>query len=276
MTSSTSNLQSADSEASLPLVDAETSAVRLPDRISPEELRAYLRSAEAQQRIRRVVLARLDPRTPGNVADDIVQEVNLRVLTTPTRPRMMKTAPGWLATVTAREVANHFRREAGNRKWLKRDVDVDEEAAPPSSRREEKPKAWLISEWLAPLVAEDEREQETYELIVYKARSGKSYGTVAGEHGMTASALYNRIHELKTKYLPRWRKRQSELHFVLLGGVALLAVAVALVWLLWGWLHPQRIVAPLHSVPTAAPELPLPPPDDPADKRPLETAPPPR
>jgi DNA-directed RNA polymerase specialized sigma24 family protein len=214
-----------------------------------DAVRAYLATPESQKRIRAIVAARVDRATPESVIDEIVQEANLGALASRAGPRSVDTLPGWVATITARAVVTHFRRRATDRRWHAPDVDVEEQpsAAPATD-------GWLVAEWLTSAVGGDPRAQETFELLTYKARTGKSHQVVADEHGMTASALSNRIHEFKKQHKPLWErhKRESVLWWVTR---AALAVVVALVaWGLGWWF--LRAMAPSVTPPVPSPLLP--------------------
>ncbi len=201
-----------------------------PMSVSPDELRRFIGRPEAQQRIRSVVLARVPPQTPAHVINDIVQKANLAALASHSRPRSTATAMGWLATLTARTVANHYRHAAVDRRWIAPDADAEEQ---PEESGEPPADGWLIAQWLAPLLAAHPRDQETYELIVYKARTGETHAQVAAVHGMTTAALWNRIHAFKRTYEPRWRRRRERtLVFVLFFGFTGVAVAALVAWLL--------------------------------------------
>jgi DNA-directed RNA polymerase specialized sigma24 family protein len=210
-----------------------------PGRVSREALREFVAQPEVQERIRTIVAARVGGRAPKAVIDDIVQETNLAILGAASRPRSMETASGWVATVTARAVATHFRRSAAGLRWIEPEADVDEQAA---ALPETPGEGWLIGEWLAPILREHGRDQETYELLVYKATNEKSHDEVAADHAMTTAALKSRIHEFKKKYEPRWRRRQAMLLLILFGGVALVVTA--------GWLV-ARLIRPPEGPPSA-------------------------
>jgi hypothetical protein len=94
---------------------------------------------------------------------------------------------------------------------------------------------WLVSEWLGSILVEKPRHRETYELLLYKARTGKTHEQVATDHGMTVDVLKSRVRALKTAYQPEWRRRQSLAAFLFLSGLAVLAV---LGWFLRRPAHP--------------------------------------
>jgi DNA-directed RNA polymerase specialized sigma24 family protein len=225
--------------------------VHRPMSVTSDELRRFIGRPEAQQRIRSVVLARVPPQTPSPVINDIVQKANLAALASHSRPRSTATAMGWLATLTARTVANHFRHAAVERRWIAPDADAEEQ---PEDSGEPPADAWLIAQWLAPLLAAHPRDQETYELIVYKARTGETHAQVAAAHGMTTAALWNRIHAFKRTYEPRWRRRRERtLVVVLFFGFSGVAIVALVAWLLTRPSAPEIRPDPLRAAPRATP-----------------------
>ena len=168
------------------------------------ELRKFLGHPEAYtQRIRRHrYAARVRSGAPDAVRDDIVQEANLALLTSPSRPRSMDTAAGWLSTVTMRTIAHYFRAEAPKAKWLDREADVDALVDEGPANAEAAAGDWMVSSWLAEAVEDSPRDQETFELLLYKAATAKSYANVAADHGMAEKALIGRVVQFKKKYTP--------------------------------------------------------------------------
>jgi DNA-directed RNA polymerase specialized sigma24 family protein len=228
------------------LVAPAPSGVRLTPGVSEAQLRALLARPETQEYIRSVVVARFRKDFPRADIDDIVNEANIAALRSQSRPRSMATARGWLGTVAARAVAMHFRGNAVREKYLQLDDAIDEHAGEPDAGDEPE---WSVSRWLAGRVADDPRDQETYELLCYKAQTGKTHQEVAADHAMTTAALKNRFSKFTARYEPQWRKRERMLLLLWLFGIGVVA-AIAL-WLL---LHPRPVVGPDISPLPAAPK----------------------
>ncbi len=62
---------------------------------------------------------------------------------------------------------------------------------------------------------------------------------------MTEGTLKSRIHALKMKYQPQWRRRQRMFVLLILFGVA--AAVTALVWLLWPRESPSGSLPPQEA-----------------------------
>jgi DNA-directed RNA polymerase specialized sigma24 family protein len=227
------------------VVDPPASDARLKTSISIEELRSFLARPATQAHIRKVVVARLNRKAPGALIEDLVQDANVDASAAQSRPRSIETATGWMGTVTARAIVNHFRREAADAKYLEPGVDVQELPAEPDESQGSVAPEWLLTEWLRPRVAEDPRDQETYELLVYKAETGKTHAQVAADHGMSEGTLKSRIRALKMKFEPQWRRRQRMFVLLILLGVA--AAVTGLVWLLWPRESPSGSLPPQEA-----------------------------
>ncbi|HEX4448947.1 MAG TPA: sigma-70 family RNA polymerase sigma factor [Polyangiaceae bacterium] len=209
--------------------DAPLSGVRTSEAVTPAKLRALLALPATQKRIRQIVNARLRGELAANGRDDIAQDVNVAILSSKSLPRTMATVQGWLAIITARAVVTYLRKCGMDDKWLARDAQVEE--LPPEGESEASlAPDWLLTTWLAPRIAGDARLEQTYEMLRRKAETGKTLAEIAAEHGMTEGALKSRIHVLKTKYEPHWKRRERMLLILLLFAVATIA---AIVWLLW-------------------------------------------
>ncbi len=205
--------------------------------ISERELRDLVAQPSTQESIRRIVGARIERGLPQALVDDLVQEATLAMLGANARPRSMETASGWVSTVTVRTVANYFRRDETHRTWVDPEADVEQQPGEPAEAPADR---WLIAAWLAPILVHHPADQETYEILVYKARTGKPYTDVAADHGITTAALKSRVHEFKKKYEARWRRRQTM--FVLL--ILLAGAAVALV----AWRVLSSLASPAEGV----------------------------
>jgi DNA-directed RNA polymerase specialized sigma24 family protein len=218
--------------------------------ISEKQLRDLVALPSTQESIRRIVGARIERGSPQALVDDLGQEATLAMLGANARPRSMETASGWVSTVTVRTVANYFRRDETHRTWVDPEADVEQQPGEPAEAPAE---GWLIAAWLAPILAHHPADQETYEILVYKARTGKPYTDVAADHDITTAALKSRVHEFKKKYETRWRRRQTMLVLLILLAVA---AALAVAW------RVSRSIAspaeeigpePLRVVPSAVP-----------------------
>jgi DNA-directed RNA polymerase specialized sigma24 family protein len=242
--------------------------------VTDAQLRAFLAHPDIQKRVRAIVAARLHGGAPDALRDDIVQQANLAVLTSKSRPSSMDTASGWLSMVTVRAVARHLRADASRRRWLDVKVDIDDEEGPAGAVATDATETdWLLSRWLAHAVSGSPVDQEVFELIAYKAASGKTYAEVAAEHGTTEHALTLRVARFKAKYLPRYRRRRTGLALAVLTGALTLAL---LGWLFW---RPKPEEAkpppPRPPVPSAVappPVAPPPVPPAPIAPAPVDTA----
>jgi DNA-directed RNA polymerase specialized sigma24 family protein len=206
------------------------SDVRLTAALSAKELRAFLARTDTQNRIREVVVARVGKNAPRAVIDELVQEANVEMLESRSLPRSLATARAWVSAIASRAIVHRVLRDAAHAKWLVRGVEVEELASEPDEAPGPVAPEWMLTAWLAPLVAHEPRHQETYELLLYKAATGKTHAQVAADHGMTEGALKSRIRELKAKYEPRWRRRQRMFLLLL---VFCVGVAAVLAWLVF-------------------------------------------
>jgi len=205
--------ESGPGEPDVPVPDGEP--------VTREEMWAFLGEIETQNRIREVVTAR-SPNAPEDVIDDIVQKVNVKALESAALPRTQGGKRGWIGAVASTVTISHFRKEKKDRDWLNREALVEEQPPAPEDRTDESDEEerrvaeggplppWMISRWLKEQVAKNPEEKRTYELIVRKARSKKGYAEIAAAAGMTENQLNNRVHRLKTKYLPLRQKFEKD------------------------------------------------------------------
>jgi DNA-directed RNA polymerase specialized sigma24 family protein len=205
------------------------SNVRLTAALSTAELHAFVGDKATQKHLLDVIWKRMGKGAPKDLVEDLVQQASLAMLSAKLGPHSAATASGWASRVAVCTVVDYFRREEVQAKWVDRKTDV--ENLPPDPDDASGPFApdWLVTRWLAPLVAGDPRHQETYELLRYKAATDKTLAQVAAEHGMTEGALKSRIHTLKPRYEPQWKRRQQMFLLLLLFAATALAV---LAWLL--------------------------------------------
>jgi DNA-directed RNA polymerase specialized sigma24 family protein len=221
--------------------------------VSPEVLAKYLALPETQKAVSKLVRSLIAKDTPTPVLEDIEQEAYVAALSAQSRPRSPETMKAWLKTLVRRAVCNYFRTAKRDKTWLERDEDVEEQPADPVDPLED---PWLVHDWLKSAVAGDDLDAETFELLTYRARTGKTDREVAEDHGLTYAAWTNRLSRFKKKYVERYERRRMVL--LLLGGavVALLVVVVAVV--LRALFAPTPPVSPrsraLEPAPTPTPE----------------------
>lgn len=202
---------------------------------------------------------------PSDAADDCRAFALLRMAEAIQRgsgPRTLEKADPWTVKLTANAAIDYFRSNKQHKKWLNREVDVEEqEGEPPEDLHGAD--AWLIKPWLEKEVADDQNDRWLFELLCYKARTDKSYAQVCKERGITLPALWNRIHRFKMKYVPRWHRRKEReraiLLLLLLFGAAV-GLVVLVLWLTFPGIFerepaPPIVPAPVPVlVPTPAPE----------------------
>jgi DNA-directed RNA polymerase specialized sigma24 family protein len=233
--------------------------------VAPTALRAYLALPETQKEIYKVVRRSVREKTPTDAVDDIVQQAYVAALTAKSPPRSTQTMKGWLAMVTRRAVFHSFRSGAADHKWLNRSADVEEQPGEPVEPPEDR---WLVSSWLAAHLT-DERDQETYEMILEKARTGATDQQIADAHGITYAAWTHRLSAFKHKYVPRYERRQMMI-LLLLFGIA--AVVATLVWLIVHAMSPRLEQAPVMPVVPIAPSASVTPVPVPVPTAPFEPA----
>jgi DNA-directed RNA polymerase specialized sigma24 family protein len=220
-------------------------------RVAPTALRTYLALPETQKDVRKLVRRLISKETPEDLRDDIVQQAYVAALTAKSPPRSTGTMKGWLAMVTRRAVFRSLRSGAADQKWLKREEDVEEVAGDPVEPPEDR---WLVGGWLTTHLT-DERDQETYEMILEKARTGATDREIADAHGITYAAWTHRLSAFKHKYAPRWQRRQMMI-LILLGGIAILVAAA--VWLVVHTMSARLEPSPAIPVAPSASVMPVP------------------
>jgi RNA polymerase sigma-70 factor (ECF subfamily) len=220
--------------------------------VSPEVLAKYLALPETQKAVSKLVRLLTAEGTPTPVLEDLEQEAYVAALSAQSRPRSPETMKAWLKTLVRRAVCNYFRTAKRDKAWLKRDEDVEEQPAEPVDLLED---PWLVHDWLKNAVAGDELDAETFEILTYRARTGKTDREVAEDHGLTYAAWTNRLSRFKKKYVELYEKRRMVL--LLLGGAVLALVAAVVAVVLRALFGPAPPVSPrpraLEPAPAPAP-----------------------
>jgi DNA-directed RNA polymerase specialized sigma24 family protein len=238
-----------------PLVaEVPLAPVRLPttpaNDLVRSALEAYVSSREKLAQMRRQVARKV----PGDDVDDVLNDAVKRALDAKSPPDTVNGIPGWMRTLVRREIARYYRKKKARDEHEALTERIDEVVDP---RTEE---GWnvdgvLIRPWLEKQVEGDERDEELFDILMEKARSGMTYEALAVKHGMTLPALTSRIFVFKRKYGPRFdRYKRNTFLLLLLGGVAAIALALVLWWLLGAraFQHAQTPpVSPLRPTPSA-------------------------
>jgi DNA-directed RNA polymerase specialized sigma24 family protein len=243
-------------------------------------VRAFLARPTTGEQIRALAARR----APAEVVEDIIHDTFEEALQAAVKapPRDAVTLPAWIRTIARRVIADfHAKRERREEyeapmpsepveSWSPDEgsphVPVQawspDEGPPPALAPTFDPRdaqgAWPNSEdrvvrWVERNVERNPRDRETFEILLERAREGKTYGQIAEERGMTLTALSSRIFEFKGKYLPRYkRERDRSILLLLLWGTGLVVALVGL----WLFLHRAPVTPPIMPVgPPPAPSV---------------------
>jgi DNA-directed RNA polymerase specialized sigma24 family protein len=205
---------------------------------------AFLAKKATQDRIREVVECRAALGASKMDLEDMIQDANLRAMTTTSLARSVPGMRPWVSRIAQNVVIDFYRDGAKHLKWLRRDVDVQElppdaaadgeegELPPPDPNAPPRPVQELdrrmLHGWLAANV-KTKAERLTLEMIEQKAASNVSNADLAAEFGMTEAAFDNRLLRFKNKWIPRWQKHKRDQVMV----IVLLVFAAAAAGLLW-------------------------------------------
>jgi DNA-directed RNA polymerase specialized sigma24 family protein len=219
-------------DAHPPVAEVSLAPVRLPttpaNDLVRSALEAYVSSREKLAQMRKQVARKV----PGDDVDDVLNDAVTRALRAKSPPDTVNGIPGWMRTLVRRSIARYHRKKHARDEHETPTESIDEVVDP---RTEE---GWdvdglLIRPWLEKQVAGDERDEELFDILMEKARTGMTYEALAARHGMTLPALTSRIFVFKRKYGPRFdRYKRNTFLLLFLGGVAVIALALVLWWLL--------------------------------------------
>ncbi len=243
-------------------------------------MRAFLARPTTHEQIRALAARE----APAHVVEDIIHDTVEEALRAAARapPRDAAVLPAWIGTLARRVIADlHAKRKRrekyegsmptepvescssdegspdGGSPFAPVQSWSPDEGPPPALAPTYDPReaqdGWpnredRVVRWLEQKVARNPRDRETFEILLERAREGKTYGQIAEERGMTLTALSSRIFELKGKYLPHYRReRDRSIVLLLLWGTG---IVVALVGL-WLFLHRGQVAPPILRVPPA-------------------------
>jgi DNA-directed RNA polymerase specialized sigma24 family protein len=200
-------------EAVEPRADAGGLLPRLADApfpVSREQVRAYLERWSTHSLIRRVIRTHVARKTPRHVRQDIYSDAYTRMLEAKQPPPSEKAIDGWATRITARAAIDFFRSGASDMRWLRRDVEVEEQRGESPEEEIDPEDEWLLTNWLREQVKDDPADRETLEIILLKAKSERTYDDIAADRKTTPAAISNRIYRLKLKYLPVRHRHEQQ------------------------------------------------------------------
>jgi DNA-directed RNA polymerase specialized sigma24 family protein len=196
---------------------APPSDKRLGDPMTEDEFFAYLSAPKTRGLMEKVIRLALAGASDQD-REDVLHDAFVKTLESSSRPRCHGTASGWLTVVMRRQCTDYLRKTGVRRRVLEDDAEIDER--PGGDVPDGPGPDWLIADWLRTQVADNERDRETYELLLHCGRTGASYAEVAEELGFSKGAIGYRVHTFKAKYEPRWRKRRQMFMLLILFGAA--------------------------------------------------------
>jgi DNA-directed RNA polymerase specialized sigma24 family protein len=237
-------------------------------RVPKDVLAAFLALDSTQDLILRVVMSRLSKKSPEFLIDDLVSDANFACVSSKSGATDETKLDAWVAGTAIHAIQGYFRTNARHARHFKEGADVDalviETPAEPIDA-ETTTEPWMIGPWLDQRVAKSARDRETLELIVYKARTGKTDEQVCADRNLTIGQLRSRIHYFKKKHQPalaRHKERVAERNRTMLlwlrwgGAIVAVAAGIALAWwLLWRPrpdIRPDRFDVPAKPVPSAS------------------------
>ena len=203
---------------------------------------AFLERIKTRNFVASLVRAKVPAADVEDVVHDALEEAVEALKRSP--PTREEAVSGWLASITHRTVADYHAKRARRAKYEgPMPVEARDEDDEPSGRRSEPsydPRAedadvdGRAFDWLEREVASHPRDRETFEIMLEHYRTRKAYQQIAGERGLSLTAVSQRIFVFKGKYVPRYRRwrRERMLWLLLFGGAALIAASILAIWLL--------------------------------------------
>jgi DNA-directed RNA polymerase specialized sigma24 family protein len=234
-----------DVDAPLPPDNAVVPALDEGLPVTPELTKAFLAKKATRDRIKEVVECRAAYGARKMDLEDMIQDANVRAMTTTALARSVSTMRPWVSRIAQNVVIDFYRDGAKHLTWLKPGVDVQElppdpgydgeegELPPPDPNEAPRPVQELdprmLHGWLAANL-KTKAERLTLEMIEQKAASEVSNADLAAEFGMTEAAFDNRLLRFKAKWIPRWEKHKRDQVWMVVVLVFVAAAAGVLWW----------------------------------------------
>jgi DNA-directed RNA polymerase specialized sigma24 family protein len=253
-----------DAVAPLPPDAAHSSHDAAAVQVTPALTRLFLAKKATRDRVREVVEYRVPRGTQEADVENLIQDANVRAMTTTSLARSVAGMRPWVSRITQNVVIDHFRANAVHLKWLNRSVDVQELPPDPAAEGEEAeippadPTApprpieemdeRMLDSWLEKNV-KSKADRLTLEMLRQKARTGATNAQIAAELGITEKAYDNRVLRFKAEWIPKWKRHRREMR----RNLALLIVAAVVAALVGWWLYGRKSVEEIG--PTTVPVL---------------------
>jgi hypothetical protein len=201
-------------------------------------LEAYLSRPETQRHIRNVVAGALGRQATRPLEVDEADSE--------------EKVPAWVDGIARNRARMHFGELREEAKHVDRSAPLDELKLVYTPTVADSD-GWMIGPWLREQIADNAHERELYDLIVYKARSKKTYAEIAAEKGTTLASLSNRIYRLRQKYEPLYKQHRRERQRMIVAWI-LRAVALAVLgYIAWLLLHHETVPVRPDVFPPPAP-----------------------
>lgn len=255
-------------------------------RHTPEEVAAMLKLPEVRERMVAVIRASASKKIPDDDVNEIFQRASQRAVEAEKRPFVGGNTVAWFGRVTAFEALDFHRERARQRARIDDSEGIEEyvenlAAAADDDTDEDEG----FYPWLAKAVARHDKDRETFELMMRKAREQLTSADVAKIAGISTNAYDKRVQALTAKYTPLRKRYLQRRHamMLLLKIFFVSAVVLGIALAIWKWLAKDDIrpdpdelrrgkalpapSAPLPPAPTFDQALPTPSPPQPPPPR---------
>jgi len=174
--------------------DADDAAADDRPRMTPEEVSVWLARPDVAVRMKAAIGATAGPKTPRDRLDDIYQRACNRALQAEKRPFVGGNTLGWFGRLSSNVTADFFRELNEEEEHIDRSKGATRAArnlAPTRDDDEDEDEGF--HPWLAKAVARHDKDRETFELMMRKAREKLTSADIAQIAGISANAYDKRV-----------------------------------------------------------------------------------